>query len=50
MSVIVFAISPTHEETVTAAQFGTFTVQYGLQNLWMGCIKQILTALLFGEW
>ena len=30
--------------------FQIFTILYGLKNLWMGCIKQILTALLFGEW
>ena len=32
------------------AYFPDFMVWYGLENLWMGCIKQILTALLFGEW
>ena len=33
------------------ACFPDFTVRYGLKkNLWMGCIIQILTALLFGEW
>ena len=32
------------------AFFPDFTVQYGLKNLRMGCIKQILTALLFREW
>ena len=45
-----FTISLTLGESVTAAVFGTFTVRYGLQNLRMGCIKQTLTALLFGEW
>ena len=32
------------------AYFPHFTVCYGLNNLWMGCIEQILTALLFGKW
>ena len=35
---------------VTGNEFGTFTVRYRLKNLWMWCIKEILTALLFGEW
>ena len=32
------------------AYFPDFMIRYGLKNLWMGCIKQILTAVLFGEW
>ena len=32
------------------AYFPDVTVQYRLKNLWMGCIKQTLTALLFREW
>ena len=31
--VLVFTISLTLRKAVTAAEFGTFTVQYGLQNL-----------------
>ena len=26
-----------------------YDLVYGLKNLWMGCIKQIVIALLFGE-
>ena len=45
---LVFTISPAFKEVVTAAEFGTFAVQYGLP--WMGCMKQMLTALLCRKW
>ena len=32
------------------AYFPNFMVRYGLKNLWMGSIEQIMTALLFREW
>ena len=32
------------------AYFPDFMVRYGPKSLWMGCIKQILAALLFREW
>ena len=48
MCVSFYSLYPTLGEAVTAAKFGTSVVQYGLQNLWMGCIKQILTALILG--
>ena len=54
--VLFFTISLKLEEAVTAAELELnsllfrFYGQYGLKNLWIWCIKQILTALLFGEW
>ena len=55
--VLVFTISLTLRRSChscriwnSIAYFPDFTIRYGLKNLWMGCIKQILTALLFGEW
>ena len=55
--VLVFTISLTLKDAVTAAKFGTrwpsfqiLRVRYGLKNLRMGYIKPILTALLFEEW